>query len=238
MHNLSNNVERKYTDVESTTGWEILTDTGWEHLQDVKKTIEYTVYELILENDMCLKCADNHIVFLDDNIEVFVKDLMIGQEILTIDGLVKVKSNTNLNYTEIMYDVGVNSDNHRFYSNGILSHNSTVASAYLLWFAMFNPDTTSIVAAHKHAGALEIMQRIRFAYENIPDYIRSGVTSYNKKSIDFDNGARIVSQTTTENTGRGMSISCLDEETTTVTVMNSDTGDVTEISLKDLLNDL
>jgi hypothetical protein len=86
---------------------------------------------------------------------------------------------------------------------------TTVAAAYLLWFAMFNPDTTVVVAAHKHAGALEIMQRIRYAYENIPDYIRAGVTSYNKKSIDFDNGARILSQTTTENTGRGLSISLI-----------------------------
>lgn len=86
---------------------------------------------------------------------------------------------------------------------------STVAAAYLLWFAMFNPDTTVVVAAHKHSGALEIMQRIRYAYENVPDFIRAGVISYNKKSVEFDNGARIVSQTTTENTGRGMSISLI-----------------------------
>jgi hypothetical protein len=53
------------------------------------------------------------------------------------------------------------------------------------------------------------MQRIRYAYESVPDYIRAGATSYNKGSIDFDNGSRIVSATTTENTGRGMSISLL-----------------------------
>ena len=53
------------------------------------------------------------------------------------------------------------------------------------------------------------MQRIRYGYELCPDYIRSGVVSYNKGSIDFDNGSRIVSATTTGNTGRGMSISLL-----------------------------
>lgn len=51
------------------------------------------------------------------------------------------------------------------------------------------------------------MQRIRYAYECTPDHIRAGVTEYNKQSITFDNGSRIVAQTTTENTGRGMSIS-------------------------------
>ena len=86
---------------------------------------------------------------------------------------------------------------------------STSAGGYLLWYAMFVPDSTILVAAHKYAGAQEIMQRIRYAYENCPDHIRAGVTSYNKGSLDFDNGSRIVSQTTTENTGRGMSISLL-----------------------------
>jgi hypothetical protein len=86
---------------------------------------------------------------------------------------------------------------------------STSAAGYLLWYAMFIPDSTILVAAHKYLGAQEIMQRVRYAYENCPDHIRAGVTSYNKGSLEFDNGSRIVSQTTTENTGRGMSISLL-----------------------------
>jgi hypothetical protein len=86
---------------------------------------------------------------------------------------------------------------------------STSAAGYLLWYAMFVPDATVLVAAHKYTGAQEIMQRVRYAYESVPDHIRAGVTSYNKGSIEFDNGSRIVAQTTTETTGRGMSISLL-----------------------------
>jgi hypothetical protein len=86
---------------------------------------------------------------------------------------------------------------------------STSAAGYLLWYAMFIPDSTILVAAHKYTGSQEIMQRIRYAYESVPDHIRAGVTSYNKGNLDFDNGSRIVSATTTENTGRGMSISLL-----------------------------
>ena len=84
---------------------------------------------------------------------------------------------------------------------------TTVAAGYLLWYAMFNPDSTILVAAHKATGANEIMQRLRYAYECAPDHIRAGVTEYNKGSITFDNGSRIVAATTTENTGRGMSLS-------------------------------
>jgi len=86
---------------------------------------------------------------------------------------------------------------------------STSAAGYLLWMAMFRPDSTILIAAHKYTGSQEIMQRIRYAYELCPDHIRAGVTSYNKGNLDFENGSRIVSTTTTENTGRGMSITLL-----------------------------
>jgi len=86
---------------------------------------------------------------------------------------------------------------------------STSAAGYLLWYAMFVPDSTILIAAHKYTGSQEIMQRIRFAYELCPNHIRAGCTSYNKGSLEFENGSRIVSATTTENTGRGMSISLL-----------------------------
>ena len=86
---------------------------------------------------------------------------------------------------------------------------STAAAAYLLWFAMYKPDSVILIAAHKYAGAQEIMQRLRFIYETLPDFVRSGCTSYNKGSIEFENGSRIVSQATTETTGRGMSLTLI-----------------------------
>jgi hypothetical protein len=86
---------------------------------------------------------------------------------------------------------------------------TATAAGYLLWYAMFTPDATILIAAHKFAGAQEIMQRIRYSYESSPNHIRAGVTGYNKGSIEFDNGSRIISQATTENTGRGLSLTLL-----------------------------
>jgi hypothetical protein len=90
------------------------------------------------------------------------------------------------------------------------------AAAYLVWRAMFMADQTILIAAHKFAGAQEIMQRVRYTYETLPEFLKAGATSYNKGSIDFDNGSRIISTTTTETTARGMSLSliyCLDGDT-------------------------
>jgi len=101
--------------------------------------------------------------------------------------------------------------NHRFNVNLLprQTGKTTTAAGYLLWYAMFIPDSTILVAAHKYTGAQEIMSRIRYAYELCPDHIRCGVKSYNKQSIEFDNGSRIIAQTTTPTTGRGLSLSLL-----------------------------
>lgn len=89
------------------------------------------------------------------------------------------------------------------------SGKSTTAAAYLLWYASFIPDSTILIVSNKFRAASEIMQRIRYAYEELPDFLRPGVTAYNKQSIEFDNGSRIVATTTTPDSGRGMSISLL-----------------------------
>lgn len=86
---------------------------------------------------------------------------------------------------------------------------SVTAAGYLLWYAMFNKDKDILIAAHVFSGASEIMVRVRFGYENCPDFIRAGVTGYNKQSIVFENGSRIAAVTTTENTARGKSLSLL-----------------------------
>jgi hypothetical protein len=68
------------------------------------------------------------------------------------------------------------------------------------------PDVQVLIAAHKYEGARDIMDRYRYAYENLPDFIRAGVYSYNRNTIEYDNGARIQATTTTENTGKLQSI--------------------------------
>lgn len=116
-------------------------------------------------------------------------------------------------YQAFDYQVGLVESYHNYrYSISMLGRQlgkSTTAAGYLLWYAMFHADQTILIAAHKYSGAQEIMHRIRYAYEMCPDFIRCGATSYNKGSIEFDNGSRIIAQATTENTGRGLSISLL-----------------------------
>ena len=104
--------------------YSILTDTGFKDVIALHETIPYIVYELQTKNSI-LRCADNHILFLDDYTEIFVKDLKVGHVIKTIicdDEVVSIKS---LKYEENMFDFELKDDDcNRYYTNDILSHNT------------------------------------------------------------------------------------------------------------------
>lgn len=86
---------------------------------------------------------------------------------------------------------------------------SWVCGAYLMWYAMFHFEKTVLIASNKNSNAMEMIHRIRFMYEKLPHWIKPGLTEdgWNKHNVGFDTGSRIISQATTEDTGRGLSIS-------------------------------
>ncbi len=86
---------------------------------------------------------------------------------------------------------------------------STCAAAYMLWLSMFKSEQTILVVSNVFSAALEIMDRIRFSYEMLPNWLKPGVAAYNKGSIYFDNKSRIISRATTKNSARGLSLSLL-----------------------------
>jgi len=115
--------ERKFIETIDIEDWQIETDTGWSDIKSIGKTIEYE--EWILKTIKCeLICADTHIVFKPNFDEVFVKDLKIGDQILTKYGIEEIIDVHKTENKSNMYDLQLNDHNHRFYSNDILSHNS------------------------------------------------------------------------------------------------------------------
>jgi len=107
--------------------WEIETDTGWEEIKAVGKTIPYQIY-CLKTSKYELLCADHHIVFkqIKDELfeEIFVIDLKTGDSILTESGVDKVLFVSETPAEDNMFDLQLNNNNKRYYSNGIISHNS------------------------------------------------------------------------------------------------------------------
>ena len=119
---------KKFTQSWKLEDYEIETDDGYVDVEFLHETKPYQVYELKLENGYTLKCADEHIVFREYNEEIFVKDLEVGDYIFTDNKFQKVISVENLGYTEKMYDFQLaEGSNRRYYTNGILSHNTELA---------------------------------------------------------------------------------------------------------------
>jgi len=117
-------MDKKFVESLKLEDYEILTDDGFKDVSFLHKTIKYDVYNLILKNKE-LKCADRHILFLKDNSEIFVKDLKIGDFVKTVDGLEEVLNVQKMNYKKNMWDFELTNNNVKYYTNGILSHNTT-----------------------------------------------------------------------------------------------------------------
>ncbi|RYD46277.1 MAG: hypothetical protein EOP83_29905 [Verrucomicrobiaceae bacterium] len=86
---------------------------------------------------------------------------------------------------------------------------STIEAMYALWFAMMKPDQTILIAASRLNGALCIMDRIRFMYENLPDHLRVKTIQYQKGTIEFENGSRIFARAASNDAPRGLAINLI-----------------------------
>ena len=86
---------------------------------------------------------------------------------------------------------------------------STMMTIYILWQACFNNDQRILLVANKEATAIEIFQRVRMAYEELPNWLKPPVIEYAKTSMTLENGSKIGITTTTGTAARGQSVNCL-----------------------------
>jgi len=202
--------EEKFEEQSTPDGIFVKSPAGLSPVKHTHKTVVYQMWELKL-NRHELYCADKHIVIDANNQEVFVKDLKQGDLIHTEDGIDEVLDVSPTLANQHMFDLALDDNKHVYYTNGILSHNSTVSAAFLLWYGIFNFDKTVLIASRANDHAMEMIERIRFAYEHLPFWLKPGVRDdgWNKHTLGFDNGTRIMSTATAGNSGRGYSISLL-----------------------------
>ena len=90
---------------------------------------------------------------------------------------------------------------------------SIMVAAYLLWYAIFNDDKLLGVVSNNEEGAIEILDRIKVMYEELPDWLKPGQSEYNKKTISFENGTKIRARATSKDSFRGKTLNiCFADE--------------------------
>jgi len=86
---------------------------------------------------------------------------------------------------------------------------TTVSAAYFVWYIIFNDNKSVAIFANKQKTADEIMGRIRRAYENLPIWLQQGVKTWNKRSIELENGSLAYGSATSASGNRGGSVNIL-----------------------------
>lgn len=225
---------KKFEEVIDVFDYQVETDIGYVDIEKSMITEEYEVYEISLETKN-IKCADKHILITDKDEEVFAMD-SLGYKIKTKTGFETVTKVESLGYTERMYDLQL-ANHHKFYTNEILSHNTTVVGGYLLHLALFNKNFTIACLANKHDQAREILSRIQLMYERLPWWLQMGVKTWNKGDIHLGNGTKIFTAATGGSAVRGKSLNCFGGNTV-ITVQRKDTKAVKNVTFEQLEKEL
>ena len=202
-------ITKKIIDTKKLNNIKVLSDTGYVPVVEIHKTQPYRVYELKLENGETLECADNHIVFDGMMREVFVKDLTTDDSVMTKYGPSKVKSIYRCPYKMSMFDMTVDSSDHRYYTNNVLSHNTTTVAAFLSWMLVFHADRNILVVANKEKTAIEIVDKITNVFRGLPYFMKPGCVNFGKMGIKLENGSQLMCSATTNTTSIGFTIHCI-----------------------------
>ena len=125
-----------------------------------------------------LKCADNPVYFIRKYIKIVSLD----------EGVIPFR----------MYDFQEDMVS-KFHENRFniaklprQSGKSTIVTAYLLWYVLFNDNVNVAILANKAATAREMLGRLQLSYENLPKWLQQGILGWNKGSLELENGSKIL----------------------------------------------
>lgn len=197
-------------------GKRVLTPLGFREIEYVHKTIPYERYRIRTENGLTLECSERHVIIDKDNNEVYAM-YSLGKEIQTVKGISKVVECQDLGFKQSMYDISIkqseNAENTElYYTNGILSHNSgksVTVAIFMAWHFNFNHNLNIGICANKGSLAREFLNNIKEMFYSIPMWMRQGITSWSKSTIESELKMRVLTDVPGENAFRGYSLSLL-----------------------------
>lgn len=168
----------------NTTGFlgnPFLKPAGYQHEYTKEQIAEY------------IKCANDPIYFITHY--VYIINLDKGRMLFSLWDFQKEMVDTFLNNRFVICKIPRQSGK------------SQTAVAFFLHQILFNQDYSIAILAHKGDLAKDLLARLKFAYENLPKWLQQGVLTWNKFSIELENGSKVVASTTSASGIRGQSYS-------------------------------
>lgn len=158
---------------------------GNPNLKAAGVSIQYTKEQMT----QYIRCAQDPIYFMDNYIKIIHVD----------KGLVPFKPYP---YQEKL----ISSIHHNRFTICKLprqSGKSTTILSYILHYILFNTNVSVGILANKQAIANELLYKAQISYEGLPFWMQQGIISWNKQSIELENGSRIISSATSSSAVRG-----------------------------------
>lgn len=89
------------------------------------------------------------------------------------------------------------------------SSKTSTVSIYMTHFMIFNSEKTIAVLANKESTSIEILDRVKYAYERLPLWLQQGVESWARKSLKLENDSKIVAAASSKSAISGLSVALL-----------------------------
>ena len=164
---------------------------GNPNLKKANTQIEFTQENI----EEYLKCKDDPVYFAQNHVKIVTLDHGL-QPFKTYDfqeKLIKNFHRNRFNICKMPRQTG----------------KSTTVISFLLHHVVFNDSVNIGILANKASTARELLSRLQIAYENLPKWMQQGILSWNKGSLELENGSKILAASTSASAVRGMSFNIL-----------------------------
>lgn len=86
---------------------------------------------------------------------------------------------------------------------------SIITGICIMHYIITNTEKNILILANKGATVLEILTKIKDIYDTLPYFLKPGIVKWNEGEVIFDNKVRIITSTTTKNSGVGFTVDFL-----------------------------
>lgn len=89
------------------------------------------------------------------------------------------------------------------------SGKTTTSAIFMLHYTLFNVDKNALVLGNKRKTAVEILDKVKKIFLELPFFLKPGVYKWNEAEIVLDNGCRLMAEATTINSGISFTFHCV-----------------------------
>lgn len=86
---------------------------------------------------------------------------------------------------------------------------TTTSAVFMLHYILFNVDKNALVLGNKRKTAVEILDKAKKIYFELPYFLKPGIYKWNESEIVLDNGCRLMAEATTINSGISFTFHCV-----------------------------